>query len=255
MATVKQISGELDAMIPRSLSCDWDNDGLLVCPKGSKRVRRVLLALDATKSVCEEAKDFDLLITHHPIIFHKIGEMSDQKQHTKKIIDLICSHTAVMSFHTRFDAADGGINDILAEKLGISDVKKFAPEGEIPIGRIGNVAPTDAKSLCEKVKSALGSPFVLCADAGKTISRLAVCGGDGGDYIDAALAAGADAIVTGRGGYNRNIDARDDGITVIEAGHYYSEAVFAEYFEKFFAENHPEIEVVRSKIGCEIKAF
>lgn len=255
MATVKQISGELDALIPRSLSCDWDNDGLLVCPKGSKRVGRVLLALDATEAVCEEAKDFDLLITHHPIIFHKTGEISDQKQPTKKIIGLIYARTAVMSFHTRFDAADGGINDILAAKLGVSDVEKFAPEGDPPVGRIGNIAPTDAKSLCEKVKATLGSPFVLCADAGKTISRLAVCGGDGDDFIDAALAKGADAIVMGRGSYNDNIDARDAGITVVEAGHYYSEAIFAEYFEKFFADKHPEIEVKRSSVGCEIKAF
>ena len=255
MATVKQIYGELDALVPKSLSASWDNDGLLVCPDSNKQVRRVLLALDATKRVCGEAKDFDLVITHHPIIFKKTGEISDQKPLTEKIIGLIYSGTAVMCFHTRFDACGGGINDILAEKLGISNAEKFGPEGDVPLGRVGIIAQTDAKSLCEKVKSALGAPFVLCADAGKTISRLAVCGGDGGDFIDAALCAGADAIVTGRGGYNRNIDARDAGITVIEAGHYYSEAPFAEYFEKFFADAHPEIEVVRSKVGCEIKAI
>jgi len=253
MATVKQIYSEFDALIPRSLSAAWDNDGLLVCPDGNRQVRRVLLALDATRSVCKEAEGFDLIVTHHPIIFRKTGEVSDQKPLTEKIIGLIRLNVAVMCFHTRFDACDGGMNDILAEKLGISNVEKFAPQGDVLLGRIGDIAPTDAKALSEKVKSVLLSPLVLCADAGRTISRLAVCSGDGGEYIDAALAAGADAVVTGRGGYNRNIDARDAGITVIEAGHYYSEAIFAEYFERFFADAHPDIEVVRSKVGCEIK--
>lgn len=255
MSNVKQIYSELDALIPRALSAAWDNDGLMVCPDGELEVRRVLLALDATEAVCEEGRDFDLIITHHPIVFRKIGSVTEDMFVSRKIINLIKSQTSVISFHTRFDAMDGGMNDILAAKLGLCDVQKFGDAESPTLGRVGNVAPSDAKALCEKVKSALGSPFVLCADSGRKISRLAVCGGDGGDFITPAKNVGADALLTGRAGYNRAVDAIDDGITVIEAGHYYTEAIFAEYFERFFAANHPEIDVVRSSHGCAIKTI
>ncbi len=255
MSNVKEIYSELDALIPRELSAAWDNDGLMVCPDGKREVRRVLLSLDATAAVVDEAKDFDLVITHHPMIFRKICSVTEEQFVSKKVIDLISRGVSVMSFHTRFDAMDGGMNDILASKLGLSNVRKFGDAESPTLGRIGDIAPTDAAALSEKIKKTLLSPFVLCADSGKKIKKVAVCGGDGGDFIIPAKAAGADALVTGRAGYNRMVDAVDDGITVIEAGHYYTEAIFAEYFEAFFAANHPEITVVRSAHGCAIKAI
>lgn len=255
MSNVKEIYSELNALIPHELSAAWDNDGLMVCPNGKREVRRVLIALDATAAVVDEAKDFDLIITHHPILFRKIGAVTEEQFVSKKVIDLISRGLSVMSFHTRFDAMDGGMNDIFAAKLGLSNVGKFGDAESPTLGRIGCVAPTDASALTEKVKKTLGAPFILLADSGKPIEKVAVCGGDGGDFIIPAKAAGADALVTGRAGYNRMVDAIDDGITVIEAGHYYTEAIFAEYFEAFFAANHPEVTVVRSAHGCAIKAI
>ncbi|MBR7082611.1 MAG: Nif3-like dinuclear metal center hexameric protein [Clostridia bacterium] len=255
MSNVKEIYSELDALIPHELSAAWDNDGLMVCPDGKREVRRVLLALDATSAVVDEAKDFDLIITHHPILFRKIGAVTEEQFVSKKVIDLISRGVSVMSFHTRFDSMDGGMNDIFAAKLGLSNVGKFGDAESPTLGRIGDIAPTDASALTEKVKKTLGAPFVLCADTGKTIKKLAVCGGDGGDFILPAKAAGADALLTGRAGYNRAVDAIDSGITVIEAGHYYTEAIFAEYFEAFFKTHYPEITVTRSSRGCAIKAI
>ena len=255
MSTVKEIYSELDALIPRELSAAWDNDGLMVCPDGNREVRRVLLALDATAAVVDEGRDFDLIITHHPIIFRKIGAVTEESFVSKKIIELISRGVSVMSFHTRFDSMDGGMNDIFAAKLGLSNVGKFGDAESPALGRIGSVAPTDAAALAKIIKKTLGAPFVLLADSGKPIEKVAVCGGDGGDFIIPAKSAGADALVTGRAGYNRAVDAIDDGITVIEAGHYYTEEIFAEYFEAFFAANHPDVTVVRSAHGCAIKAI
>lgn len=255
MSNVKEIYSELDALIPRELSAAWDNDGLMVCPDGKREVRRVLLSLDATAAVVDEAKDFDLVITHHPLLFRKLGEVTEDFFVSKKVIDLIRLRTAVMSFHTRFDAMDGGMNDILANKLGLTSVEKFGDAESPTLGRIGEIAPISADALSEKIKKTLGAPFVLCADTGKPIKKLAVCGGDGGDFILPAKAAGADALLTGRAGYNRAVDAIDSGITVIEAGHYYTEAIFAEYFEAFFKTHYPEITVTRSSRGCAIKAI
>ena len=255
MATVKQIYSELDALIPRALSAPWDNDGLMVCPDKNKEVRRVLLSLDATAEVCKRARDYDLIITHHPMIFRKLPAVTDENFISEKVISLIESKTAVMSFHTRFDASDGGMNDILAEKFGLFDVEKFGDAESPTLGRVGSVEPISAGALCEIVKSVLGAPRVLLSDSGKTVSRLALCGGGGRSFIQPALAAGADALITGESDYNSALDARECGITLIEAGHYYTEAVFTSFFERFFSSNYPDIKVDISDIGCEIKTL
>lgn len=255
MATVKEIYSALDALIPRELSAPWDNDGLMVCENGDREVKTVLLALDATAAVCAEGEKYDLIVTHHPLLFRKLGAVTEDFFVSKKVLDLVRSRTAVMSFHTRFDAMDGGMNDILARKLNLKNIAKFGDAESPTLGRIGDITPTSAEALSEKIKKTLGAPFVLLADTGKKIKKLAVCGGDGGDFIAPAKAAGADALLTGRAGYNRAVDAIDDGITVIEAGHYYTEAVFAEYFEDFFKTHYPEIAVTRSPRGCAIKAI
>ena len=255
MATVKQIYSELDALIPRALSCPWDNDGLMVCPDGGSEVERVLLSLDATAAVCREAAGFDLILTHHPMIFRRLSSVTDENFISEKVISLIGGGTSVMSFHTRFDACDGGMNDILAEKFGLSDTVKFGDAESPTLGRIGTISPVTAAALCDTAKKILGAPRVLLSDSGKTITRLAVCGGGGKSMIIPALDMGADALLTGECDYNAAIDARDAGLTVIEAGHYYTEAVFAGFFERFFDENHPDITVVRSHVGCEIKTL
>lgn len=252
MATVKEIYKELDTLISRELSCSWDNDGLMICPDSSRQVKKVLLAIDATQRVCENAGNYDLIITHHPIIFKKLGSLQDEAPISGKAVKLIKAGTAVMSFHTRFDACDGGINDILAGKLGLKHVEKFGPFGEVPMGRVGDIKECDIKTFAKKVKKTLGTPMVLYTDTGKTVKRVAVCGGDGGSMIYAAQSAGADVLVTGRGGYNSDIDARDAGISVVEAGHYYTETIFGEYFEEFFKKNHPEVIVEKQTVGCEI---
>lgn len=257
MATVKEISNKLEALIPKALSCEWDNDGLLICPDTERTVSKVLLALDATDAVCRYAEEIgaDLVVTHHPVIFSKLASLVSDSEKSAKAVRMIKSGVSVMSFHTRFDAMTGGINDILANKLGLENI--IAPEnaGEFSMCRMGDISETSAASLAENVKSALSSPAVLYTDAGKPIKMIAVCGGDGKDFIYDAKNAGADAFVTGRAGYNIMLDARDAGISVIEAGHYFTEIIFLEYFDSFFAENYPEIEVVHSPIGCEIKCI
>ena len=256
MATVKEISNKLEALIPKSLSCDWDNDGLLICPDTGHTVSKVLIALDATDAVCKYAEEIgaDLIVTHHPVIFSKLASLTSDGEKSAKAVKMIKSGISVMSYHTRFDAMRGGINDILANKLGLENI--IVPDaGEFSMCRMGETYEMSAASFAEKIKSALSSPAVFYTDAGKLIKTVAVCGGDGKDFIYDAKNAGADALVTGRAGYNIMIDARDAGISVIEAGHYYTEVIFTEYFDKFFAENYPEIEVLHSPVGCEINCI
>ena len=128
-----------------------------------------------------------------------------------------------MSFHTRLDAVESGVNDVLAEKLSIKNAVPFGPAGE-EIGRIGELdAPMSLSDFCEKVKKALSAPFVLCADSGMPVRKVALLGGDGKDFVQSAINAGADTYISGRISYNVMAEAPEMGINLIEAGHFYTE--------------------------------
>ena len=221
--TVAEIYRELDKRIPRELSCDWDNDGLMCCPEAGREVKRALVALDVTGEVADTAIDgnYDIIVSHHPFIFKGLKNICDENYISGKAIRLICKGISVTSFHTRLDALDGGVNDVLAGRLGLSEVEAFGEEG---IGRIGVIREAvSACELAETVKKALGAQGVLVSDAGLPCRRVAVLGGEGGDDIFAAMAAGADTFVSGRLGYHSMVDAPDMGINLIEAGHFYTE--------------------------------
>ena len=222
--TVREIYGILDKKIPAELSCEWDNDGLMCCPDGGRRVRRVLVALDVTEETVERAVmgDFDMIVSHHPMIFKGLKAVEDEAYLGKKVIELVKRGIAVASFHTRLDALCGGVNDALAAALGLTPVSSFA-EGDM--GRICELGESLGLSeFSAKVKEALGAPAVLCADGGKAVKRVALLGGEGGDFVRDAMAAGADTYVSGRIGYHSMTDAPEMGINLIEAGHFFTEA-------------------------------
>ena len=226
--TVRQLFARLNEMIPRTLSCEWDNDGLMCCPDGDREVRRILVALDATADVCDRAiaGEYDVILTHHPFIFKGLRAIDDGNAIASKAIELIRAGISVMSFHTRLDALEGGVNDTLAKVLGLSEVEAFEGDG-LPLGRVGELeSAVDLDSFAKSVKTALDAPFVLVSDAGREAKRVAVLGGDGKGFISAAIAAGADTFVSGRIDYHTMTDTPDligGSVNLIEAGHFYTE--------------------------------
>jgi len=221
--TVIELYKELDRLIPRSLSCEWDNDGLMCCPEPAREARKILIALDVTSKTVDAAIEggYDLIVSHHPLIFKGLKSINDESFVADKAIKLIKSGISVFSFHTRLDAVSGGVNDTLASLIGLDDVSAFGDEG---IGRIGTLTEQmSATELAAKIKTLLGAEGVLVSDCGKTALRVAVLGGGGEDDIGAAMAAGADTYVSGRLGYHQMTDAPDMGINLIEAGHFYTE--------------------------------
>lgn len=222
--TVSQLYQFLEAKISRSLSCEWDNDGLMCCPDPTREVRRVLLALDITEAIVDIAveKDCDVILSHHPLVFHPVKALTPDDGVSRKLIRLVQNGICAMSFHTRLDAVEGGVNDALAAALGLQNVCAFGPEGE-KMGRVGTLAaPKSLDDFAEQVKTALEAPFVLVSGTGE-VSRVAVLGGEGDDFIGEAVACGADVLVSGRLGYHPMTDAPECGIALIEAGHYYTE--------------------------------
>jgi dinuclear metal center YbgI/SA1388 family protein len=242
---IAKLYGELEKRIPRSLSCEWDNDGLLCCPDKNRAVRKVLVALDVTAAAVDLAIEggYDCIVSHHPFIFKGLCALTDEAPISAKAIKLIREGISVMSFHTRLDALEGGVNDTLCALLGIKDTEPLYEEG-IPIGRIGALESAEsAEKFAERVKKALGAPFVLLADAGVEAHRVAVVGGSGKDMIALARAAGADTFLSGRFDYHYMTDALDEiraPMNLLEAGHYYTEAPICEILARTVREIAPD---------------
>ena len=222
---VKELYDYLDARIPRSLSCEWDNDGLMCCPDGEKAVRRVLVALDVTDKVCDAAiaGGYDVIVSHHPFIFKALKAINGEDNISAKAIKLISNGIAVMSFHTRLDAVSGGVNDMLAALLDLKNVEAFG-EGDETLGRIGELeAPMEISDFAKKIKDALHAPVVLYSETDIPVFRVAVLGGSGSDDIGAAKAAGADTYVSGELKYSHMTEAPENRINLLAAGHFYTE--------------------------------
>lgn len=222
---IRDFINEMDKLYPKSIAAPWDRDGLQCCADPEGELHRVLVALDATEEVVEYAANggFDLILTHHPMLFGEVGDIVPSELYGRKIIRIIGAGMGTASFHTRLDAGKDGVNDILADLFHLKNPVPFGDDEHPGLGRIGELPePMSAEELCSVVKDKLGAPCVRLSGGG-TVRRLAVLGGAGKSCIPSAIAAEADAILTGEVSYNSAIDFADMGIAVIEAGHYYSE--------------------------------
>ncbi|MBR2730394.1 MAG: Nif3-like dinuclear metal center hexameric protein [Clostridia bacterium] len=217
--TVRDICRLLDSLAPLATQCAWDNSGLLVGDP-DRPVRTAALALDITPAAVEAAHDAgaELLVSHHPVIFHPLKRMDPRDP----AYLLARYDIAALCLHTPLDKASGGVNDALAAALGFENAVPFAAEGDAAMLRTADVAPVDAPALAARVANALHTTVRL-ADAGRTIRRVALVGGAGADFLPEAAGAGIDALITGDAGHHDFLDAKQLGVTLIAAGHYETE--------------------------------
>ena len=241
--TVKELYSEFARIIPEDLRESWDNDGIMCCADGTAEVTRVLVALDVTESIVDYAieQSFDLIISHHPLIFKPLSAIDEENHIARKIIKLLGSGISVFSFHTRLDKLMGGVNDQLAELLEIRFAEAF---GDDELGRIGYIdEPMDLQDFAYRVKQITGSDAVKYADGFNNVYKVALVGGDGKGYVKAALEAGADTYISGRIGYNVMEEASEMGINLIEAGHYFTEQHITDFFAETLYDLDPAIYV------------
>lgn len=234
--TVKELYSKFCERIPESLSCDWDNDGIMCAPDLSREVSKIIITLDITEEIVDYAieGEFDLIISHHPLIFKPVTHLTEENHVARKLIKLASNNISAFSFHTRADKVSGGVNDILAEELGLRDVSPFGEDG---LGRIGNLSEeAELESFSEDVKISLRADGVRYSDGYNSVRRVAVVGGDGKDYVRDAIKAGADTYVSGRLSYNVMEEAADMGINLVEAGHYFTEFPVTSFFRDIITE-------------------
>lgn len=234
MTTVQQVYEAMARIAPPELAEAWDNVGVLVdC---GKAFDKILVTLDITPEVVQEAaaQGCGLIVSHHPVIFSPLKRLEPRDVP----FQLVQAGISAICMHTNLDAAEGGVNDVLAGLFGVRDAQPFAGG----CGRIGTVEPTSAAALARQCREVLGAFCVLpeagepvqvkYADAGREIRRLAVISGAGGSMFEDALALGADCLLTGEASHHHACDAKRLGMSLVAAGHYATEfpvvAVLAE---------------------------
>ncbi len=216
---------KLNEYLPESLRCEWDNDGIMVLPSAFHETKKVLLCLDITSDVLERAKSggYDCVISHHPLIFSKLKSVGCGSFASVAAAEFLKSDIAVLSFHTRLDAASGGINDALAYILGVEDTRVLEYDGE-RICRIGELDAAvdfdDFLRFVQRTVGALGVSYVKNTDKVKTV---AVTGGSYDEGVDLSCQNGADVYVVGEVKYHTMLHADEMGYSVICIGHYFSE--------------------------------
>ena len=248
MTTVRQVYEAMQAIAPLELAEHWDNPGLLVDCGG--QMHRVLAALDITPEVVAEAaaKQCEMIVSHHPVIFDplkKIGPQDVPFQLVQAGISAIC-------MHTNLDAAEGGVNEVLAGIFDMKNMETFA-EGCGRVGAIEEIAvPELARKAQQELAARCNAPAVGPAvqvkfvDAGKPVKRLAVISGAGGSLFADAIAMGADCLLTGEANHHHAIDAKRLGLSLIAAGHYATEFPVTAAVAAKLRAALPELEVLVS---------
>ena len=250
MTTVSDILNLVETLAPRAMKMEWDNVGLL-CGSRSTPVTKVLVALDPFEHVCEEAARWgaEVIVTHHPIIFRPLPNITDETSIGRGIRTLIKHDISAINAHTNLDQAPGGVNDVLAKKLALVKVEVINPCGTDENGqpwgllRMGQVPQQPLEAFLNRVKTLLGCEGLRYVDGGKTVRKVAVGGGACADGFREALAAGCDTFVTSDIKYNQFWDARDLGLNLIDAGHFYTENPTVAVLAEKIAAAFPEIEV------------
>ena len=209
---------------PPELALGFDNVGLLVSPKAAD-IRRVLVALDCTLDVVGEARaeGFDLIVTHHPLMFEPIKRLLSDDPSSAVVYALANAGIGLFAMHTNLDAALGGVNDALAEVLGVENA---AVAGEEHIMRIGQLK--NAMKLSEfaaHCRDKLHAQVRYTGHPEKTVQTVAMLGGSGASDMALARELGADAFVTGECKHSQALEAAVLGQAVVICGHFETENV------------------------------
>ena len=262
---IYQVVDALEHYAPLPLQEGYDNAGLQVGLTEAVEVSGALLCLDVTEAVVDEAirKGCNLIVSHHPLIFRKLARISDENYVQRTVRKAIKNDIAIVSMHTNMDAAKGGVNFKIAEKLGLRNLRFFGGEKEIDgvkggEGVIGEITgETDtlhadgiaADDLVLMLRERFQAECVQCNQLlRRSIRKVALCGGAGSFLLDAAIAAGADAFITGEMHYHEFF-GHEQEIQICVIGHYQSEQFTSEIFRSIITEKCPGVKCEISEIN------
>ena len=242
MKTVREILDYLWTVAPEEGKESWDNVGLLV-GRTEAPVTKILTALDITLPVIQEAVDVgaELIVSHHPLIWDTYKHVNDTVFQQHKVLTLAEHRIAAICMHTNLDEAEDGGDDTLAECLGLTPLAHLA---EGTIGHISELEqPIALSAFLPFVKERLQANGLRYCDGGRSVRRIATGCGSCGEYLEAAVKAGCDTFITGDCKYSVFIDAKGQGINLIDAGHYPTENPIVQKLAGKLSRAFPEIQV------------
>ena len=251
MATVKAIYEFINSVAPFDIQEDFDNAGFLVGRK-KQEVTRILVALDITREVAEEAARLgaELIVAHHPVIFNPVKSVTDETLTGRVLLALAEQKIAAICAHTNLDAAQGGVNDRLAAALELASPVPF--EGE-HIGRMGQAhrRGLPVREYAAFVKDRLNAAGVRFVDGGRPVEQVAVGGGSCGSMLHEAVESGCDTFVTADVKYDVFLEAKALGLNLLDAGHYATEQVVCPALVDFLQKEFPAVQVRLSEVHRE----
>lgn len=262
MTSVNEVYKLIQEKAPFELQMDFDNAGFLV-GRGERLVNRILVALDITEPVIEEAINCgaQLIVAHHPVIWGGAKSVTDQTPTGRKLLLMVEHGVAGICAHTNLDAVEGGVNDELALRLGLADIGQLHQDGvdnqgrPYGIGRIGTVPTQSLYDFALTVKQLLDANGIRLVDGGKPVHTVAVGGGACGSMLQDAIAQGCDTFVTSDVKYDGFLDAKALGINLIDAGHYPTENVVCPVLQNWLQEAFPEVDVMISRCHKEVLSY
>ena len=240
----------LESKYPKSLAYEWDNVGLQVGTL-NRKVKTVLVTLDVTKEVINEAIEnkVDLLISHHPLIFKPLTSIAIESPRGWMINKLIKHDIALYSMHTNYDLADGGMNDVLSKLLEINNPQLLDTiDG---IGRFGSIKPLKMPDFIQKLKATLKIDMVrFIGSLDKVVNIVGISGGSGSNHVGQAKKQNCDVYITGDVTYHTALDCVQMGLNVIDIGHY-AEQVFKNAIKQELETVFPEITIISSTVNSD----
>ncbi len=251
MTTVNSVYEVLDRTAPFRNQDKWDNSGLIV-GDGDSEVNKILIALDISNSVVDEAcrKGSDLIISHHPVIFHPLKKID----FNNPVCRLLQEFKSAICIHTPFDVSKGGINDIiydlLKKPLMLEDdaetLEVTSSDGVTGYGKICSTMLDDSydeKEIAQILKEIFGCTVVRYCEGTRYIRRVAFCSGAGGSMLDKVIEMNVDMYITGDIKHDQWITARNNGLALFDCGHYHTETIALEYLKRVIQANFPEVKV------------
>lgn len=250
----KEIIEIIEENYPKEAALTFDNVGLQA-GRSTKEVSKILLALDATTPVIElaEKQDVDMLITHHPLIFSPLKSITDQDFVGRRILRLIQDDIAYYAMHTNYDVL--GMAELSEGILQLKETEVLDVTGEFfgisqGIGRVGLLESTmSLRSFCDYVKEKLVlSNIKVFGDLDKEIKKVAISPGSGKSEIAVALKHNVDVLVTGDIGHHEGLDAMEQGLAIIDAGHYGTEYIFVDDMKNYLSQRCPGVEIITEPV-------
>ena len=241
---IQQVLNALEQFAPLPLQESWDNAGLQIGLTETE-VSGALLCLDVTEKVIDEAiaKGCNLVVSHHPLLFRGLKQVSDMTDVQRTVRRAIKNDICVISMHTNMDNAYGGVNYKIAERLGAVVPSGLYAEKEKCSWVLAELPhPLEAQAFIALLKERFNAKCVRCNELlQRPIKKVAICGGAGDFMLDEAIAAAADAFITGEMHYHVYF-GHEQQIQICVIGHYESEQFTTEVFRDIIQRECPGVQ-------------